>query len=345
VLLIHEARDTRSPLYYRAALAASAEAAFAVDAVSVEQSGGQQPSRYAFVVLADVMSVPETLEREIVKYIRAGGSLLVAAGPITARKQTVPVAGIKVIEAKYYTRSGQRFLAAGEMDPLHASLRRAARWEGVKFYYAVNMDAGDGRVVARLTDRTPLLIDRKMGEGRVLVFTSGLDNLTNDFPLHPIFVPFVEQTARYLSGIEQRGGTRQVASFLELRSAQERGVGVEVIGPDGNRAMTLKEASAAAAFKLDREGYYEVRRANGRHEMVAAVSDRRESNLEVLPAETLALWRGDAPTQGEEKTAQTAAEKRPYPLWWFVMLAMAAVALAESVLASRYLSIGTGQGA
>ena len=33
----------------------------------------------------------------------------------------------------------------------------------------------------------------------MLLFTSGLDNLTNDLPLHPVFVAFVDRTARYLS--------------------------------------------------------------------------------------------------------------------------------------------------
>ena len=37
-----------------------------------------------------------------------------------------------------------------------------------------------------------------MGEGRVLVFASTFDNISNDFPLHASFVPFVEQTAQYL---------------------------------------------------------------------------------------------------------------------------------------------------
>ena len=37
------------------------------------------------------------------------------------------------------------------------------------------------------------------GEGRVLVLTSPLDNLGNNLPLHPAFIPLVERTAQYLS--------------------------------------------------------------------------------------------------------------------------------------------------
>ena len=43
-------------------------------------------------------------------------------------------------------------------------------------------------------------MEKQIGEGHVLLFASGLDNLTNDLPLHPAFVAFVDQTARYLPG-------------------------------------------------------------------------------------------------------------------------------------------------
>ena len=42
-----------------------------------------------------------------------------------------------------------------------------------------------------------------IGGGHVLLLTSGLENLTNDLPLHPVFVAFVDKAARYLSGSER----------------------------------------------------------------------------------------------------------------------------------------------
>jgi hypothetical protein len=65
----------------------------------------------------------------------------------------------------------------------------------VKFYHVVRVDPGASTVSARLADGTPLLMEKKLGEGRVMVFASTLDNISNDFPLHPSFVPFIEQLA------------------------------------------------------------------------------------------------------------------------------------------------------
>jgi hypothetical protein len=184
-----------------------------------------------------------------------------------------------------------------------------------------------------------IYLEKKIGEGEVLLFTSGLDNLTNDFPLHPIFVPFVEQTALYLSGIQRRNGARVVDSFLELRSSKEQSVGVEVIDPEGKRPLSLKESTSAQSYQLTRAGFYELQLANGRHDLVGVNPDRRESNLEVIPDGVLALWRGNSGNGSQQAAAGASGEQRtqPYRFWWYIMLLVFAAAIAESLLADRYL--------
>jgi hypothetical protein len=214
----------------------------------------------------------------------------------------------------------------------------------VKFYYAVDVDPADARVVARLTDHIPLLLDKKIGEGRVLLLTSGLDNLTNDFPLQPTFVAFVEQTARYLSGAERPPSAHTVDSFFDLRTARDpepgQKLGVEVVDPDGHRPLSLTEASTTQSVRLSKAGFYQVRLANGREDVVGVNPDRRESNLDVVPDEVMALWRSNKKSSGP--TVQTAEntppEDEPVSLWWYIMLFALAAALAESWLSGRYLA-------
>jgi hypothetical protein len=230
-------------------------------------------------------------------------------------------------------------LNVADVDPSHPSVEKADRWSGVKFYFAVRVDPGGARVIAHLTDGTPLLLEKKIGEGNVLLFASGLDNLTNDFPLHPVFVPFVEQTALYLSGIQRRSGARMVDSFLELRSSKEQSIGVEVIDPQGHRPLSLKDSSSAQTYQLASAGFYELKLANGRHDVIGVNPDRRESNLEVIPDDVLALWRGNSGTGTTQAAAGGGAEERkqPFRIWWYIMLLVFAAAIAESLLADRYL--------
>jgi len=342
VLFVHDASDTRSPVYFGSALAAAAESAFAVDSVSTERAANTQLGPYALVVLSDVSSLPSSFENDLLRYVRGGGGVLIAAGTSSARRSRIPVFGDNILASHYYSREAERFVAVGETDASSPPAGKAVQWAGVRFYYATAVDAANSRVVARLTDQTPLLLDKKIGEGRVMLLASGLDNLTNDFPLHPIFVPFVEQTARYLSGTERRGGSRPVDSFLDLRTAKEQAVSVEVIDPTGHRPLSLKEATSASSYQLTQAGFYELHLANGRQDVVGVNADRRESDLAVIPDDVLSLWTGkpkEAPPASAVGQEPARQQLKPRSLWWYAMLLVLAAAVAESLLASRYLGV------
>ena len=341
VLFVYESDDTRSPLYFRAALASAAESAFNLEAVTVDRVANAQPAGHDFVVLSDVASLPASFESALTTYVKGGGSVLIAAGTSAARHPHIPVFDDTITSSLYYSREGSRFQTVGETDPSYPSVEKANRLAGVKFYFAVRVAGTNARVAARLTDQTPLLLEKKIGEGRVLLFASGLDNLTNDFPLHPVFIPFIDQTARYLSGMEARVGSRIVDSFLELRTAKEQSVGVEVVDPDGKRPLSLKEASTAQSFQLTRAGFYQLRLANGREDLVGVNADRRESDLDVIPKDVLALWTGNTENETQEAAAGTVTEdqKKPYSLWWYAILLLLVATVAESLLSSQYLTM------
>jgi hypothetical protein len=192
-----------------------------------------------------------------------------------------------------------------------------------------------------LTNQAPLLLEKQIGEGRVLVFTSTFDNVANDLPLHASFVPFVEETARYLGGQQDRSTNVAVDSYIELRSAKERGAAIDVIEPDGSHPLSLKDATTAQTFQVTREGFYSINRANGRQEMVAVHADRRESDLTLIPQETLELWKntGRGPDTPSGDPADAQAQARPWSLWRYALLLVLITAIIESVLASRYLSV------
>ncbi len=57
----------------------------------MEQAGNQSLSKYAFVVLSDVGTMPAGLENSLRAYVDGGGSLLIALGPLSAALTRVPV--------------------------------------------------------------------------------------------------------------------------------------------------------------------------------------------------------------------------------------------------------------
>jgi hypothetical protein len=180
-----------------------------------------------------------------------------------------------------------------------------------------------------------------LGEGHVLLITSGFDGVTNDLPLQPVFVAFVDKAAKYLSGSEALSGTKIVDSFVQLRSSpatSDNVATVEVTDPEGGRPLSLNEARTAQTFRLARAGFYQIRFANGRDAVVGVNPDRRESDLTPITPEMRNLWTGsNADPASVPKTATAEIRYQPLSLWWYFMLLALAVAFAEAFFSTRYL--------
>jgi Aerotolerance regulator N-terminal/von Willebrand factor type A domain len=346
VLFVHAAGETRSALYFGSALESAAPGAFVLQSVPAEQSSDLDPSKFAFVVLSDTVMLPSIFEHTLAQHVARGGNVLIALGISAARHPRIPVWDADVKDVRDYARAG-RPATVGQVDFGYPALEQAqpgrdnGGWAEVKVSYAAVLDAGQARVAARLNDGTPLLLDKQLGEGHVLLLASGLENLTNDLPLHPVFVAFVDRTARYLSGSERLSGSRLVDSYVQLRTAQPLGAvaSVEVIDPDGRRPLSLSEARSVQSIRLARAGFYQIRFANGRDAVIGVNPDRRESDLLPLAQDVQQLWSGSSAGAASQTvaTASTTVKYRPISLWWYVMLLALLVALAETVLSSGYL--------
>ena len=337
-LFVHEADENRDLLYFRAALESSGQSAFAIDPASVDQTANLAPSKYAFIVLSDVGALSPGFENQLREYVRGGGSVLIALGRRNIDRAKVPVSDSRIEAARYAGREGERFQTATSLDPSHPSILKDNRWDDVKFYQAIRVVPGNAHVAARLSDGTPLLIDQQIGEGHVLVFASTLDNIANDFPTHASFVPFIEQTARYLGKLTEGPPSVPVGSFAELRDSREKGAAVDVVDPKGERALSLAESTKAQNIQFTMAGFYEIRRPNAPRELVAVNADRHESDLTPADSGKLSLWQNTA--EGSATAAgSTEGQQKPFSIWWYVMMAVLVLAVAESLLGNRYLSV------
>lgn len=340
-LFVFQPSDMRSALYFDDAVGAAAQAAVVLDKITVDKVANVDPSTYAFVVISDVASLPAAFNNRMLDYAHRGGNVLLAVGTAAAQQREVPVFGGRILSSRLYSRDAERFVGVGQTDSAYPAAGSPEEWEGVKFFYAASLEERAARVAVRLQDGTPLVLEKPVGEGHVMVFASGFDNLTNDLPLHPVFVAFVERTLRYLSGGDARSGPHLVDDIVALRSSREQGVGVEVVDPSGRRPLSLQEAASAQSYPLTGVGFYEVHLANGRHDLIAVNSDRRESDLTPIPQEVLALWRGSGTPVSAGAVAGSPSQSMAVPrsLWWYAMLCVLAAALAESVIGGRYLGM------
>ncbi|MGI8961250.1 MAG: BatA domain-containing protein [Bryobacteraceae bacterium] len=330
ILFLYERGRAREAFYYKAAIESATDTGLKVRAAPVEQSSGENFSKCAFLVLGDIGELEPMLEGKLSEYVRKGGSVLISLGPNTQRAGRVPLAGDRI------TRTDQT-QGASFLDNQNPALLGVGRLENVQFsrtpQISINLRA---QVIAKFADGSPLIVEEHLGEGRVLTFASTLDNAMNDFCLHPSFLPFVVQTGRYLAGAEDLTVNVVTGTPVQLRHARNQG-SADVIGPDGKHGLSLAEAAKAVSFDLEREGFYEVQRADGRRMLMAAHADRRESDLTRVPDETLALWRNTGNKEAEDRAGTMARQTYPWSLWRYALFSVLVMAVVESVFASRYL--------
>ena len=94
-------------------------------------------------------------------------------------------------------------------QPFGASLATLAL---VRFQRVTHISGAGCQAVARFTTGETALLDCPAGAGRALILASDLDHRWNDFPVHPSFVPFLNEAVRYLAGRRALRGEYLVGS-------------------------------------------------------------------------------------------------------------------------------------
>ena len=344
-LLVHGDTDSASPLYFRTALESSSEPAFNLESLPSNQVSNVNVPKYAFVILSDPGPLPDRFENALEKYVQAGGSVLITLGKNATPGRHVPVADLQFMGLRTVVPQRESTMTVASVDASYPAFARAQNWGGVEFFQAAKLQlpqsAPDIRVAATLSDGTPLFIDKQIGSGHVLIFTSAIDNIASNLPVEPVWLPFLDQTTHEMGGIGTGPGTYKVGSYVELRTVREKGVPVEIVGPGDKRLLSLTESTKAQTFQFPSQGFFDIRRANGREELAAVNADRRESDFALIPPETLQLWKntGIASTSGQSSGSAASNQRDDKAeLWWWVLAMLAVLAVAESVLGNRQMS-------
>jgi Aerotolerance regulator N-terminal len=293
--------------------------------------------RSSWAVADDLGAISPALATALTDYVTKGGSLLAAAGARSLNLETLPVTGHRIVKAEGSAREGQPF-TVGRIDSGHPLLAATDGWRGISITRFLPLDVQTGdRVLIALEDGRPLLIERPLGEGRILLLATSLDNTWNDLPVHPVFVSFVAETARYLSG-EQTLSRQQIAGS-SLPLSVTGGASGQVVDPEGRTVLSLADTRRAQDVRLRQTGFYQVY-TPGKETLVAVNADPRESDLEPMTAEQINRWQQAAIVAPQQAVADAAAQVAPPPLelWRYLLILLVLVVLVESLLGNRYLT-------
>jgi hypothetical protein len=303
--------------------------------------------RKTAVVLLNDVPVSTSFARRLARYVEQGGGLLVAAGPRAAWPADVDVLPASIGNPVDRSRGDAARVGSIEyghpvFEPFRAP--RSGDFASARFYgYRAVTAAKDAQVLARFDGGSPAVVERRVGNGRVLLWASTLDTTWSDVPIRPIFLPFIHRAMRHLAAYKESQPWLTVGDVLDpsattsVKATSAQGM---ILTPSGQRRPIEEEGSDV--MQLDEAGFYELRRGGAQSDTVVVASnvDPAEADLTPLDPKEItaaALPQGGSVQGGPGGRVQMTpeAQEKNQRLWWYLLVAGIVLLGADTVLSNR----------
>jgi len=350
------ARD--SSLFLQRALAIGTAPAFQVDLRQADNVSSADLDKHRVVILNDAAALSSG--EAIKHYVAQGGGLLVVLGEHavwgTDSNGILPGVPGNVVD-----RAG-RGGSLAELDFSHPILElfkapRSGDLTTGRFfrYRAITMKEPSAaekaagqvpseRVIARFDDGAVAMAERKIGSGKVAVWSSTLDNYWNDLALKPVYLPFIHQVVRYLATYEEPPNWFTVGQVVDpahqLQTSGfglQTGTGAMILTPAGRR---IEQTGTPTPVLLDQTGFYEI---HGRNQQgvvtIASNPDTVESDLSTIDAQELraavAGGAGSNTAIADDTIVTPEDQERRQNFWWYLLMAGIALLGLETFISNR----------
>ncbi|MBM4018096.1 MAG: VWA domain-containing protein [Planctomycetes bacterium] len=332
----------------------------AVEAVPWVELPSKNPDTYDVVILANLPDIRQAQVDELFGFVQEGGGLAVFLGdkvnPVLLNPRMrqgdaalLPGEVGEAAAAPGDAPEGAPLAAADAQHPLARALEvlpPALMAEArVQRYFKVALGT-QGRAVLKVAGAdTPLLAEKSIGRGKVLLFASTADRAWTNLPTHPAFPVLLQEIVTYLTTRSHERPwvvgeplvvalpTRSTVTSVVFRGPGGAETAVQVLQRDGRRV--------AAYEHTDQPGFYEMAQPGGPPAAAAVNVDARESDVRTLVGESLAAALSGLPVQilGPDVLNKAGAIRETRvgrELWRILMLAAIAVLALEGFLAWRF---------
>src|SRR6267378_4163873 len=268
LVIVDSGDRSASSLFLSKALAIGSTPAFQVDETTPARMTPAAFDKRAVVVLNDTMFPPAGGGGALKRFVERGGGLLVVAGDHTMW----PQGDADLLPGRLgatVDRTSGRSGSLGYLDYSHPVFEvfkapRSGDFSAAHvFRYRALQTLPTDRILARFDDGAIAAAERKVGAGRVIVWTSTLDDSWTDIGVKPIFLPLVHQLVRYLAHYEPATSWFTVGQVLDLaaraKDHADRSDRI-VVTPSGERISQSNGGEGSEGLlELNEQGVYEVR--------------------------------------------------------------------------------------
>ena len=265
--------------------------------------------------------------------LAASATLMLAAGCGGSNEASTPVKTTEVTMAKNFTIAAEYYWGKVEngagngqtVDPwgfyIMPSYKLSPAWELVARYgyvdsdgrginlsdaqvwlwYRMREEASAARaaetgltVIAKLDSGDPFLVEKKLGEGRVIQSAIPCDADWSNLPMRPFYLPLMQQVVTYLaSKVHPPRNVEVGKALIAFLPAADAGKKAVMTDPDGRvheLAIAARGARAAVEFgRTQRPGLYVLDAPGSNRIHFVVNTDRKESDLRRLSDEQLDL--------------------------------------------------------
>jgi hypothetical protein len=302
VLVVGGGAEASGFFLTQALQAAGGDGAFQVQAVSGASLGrmdAQEFSGNGAVVLLSTRSLDRRARELLTSFVRGGGGLLVAASTQVEPAVLGTIMGWSDFSAVEQSADPAALAATDLRHPIFQPFGAlAANLGQVRFTRAWRVRGEGWEALARFSDGTPALLERRQEQGRVLLFASDVDRRWNDFPLNPAFVPFALEAVRHVAGSSEARRDYLVGQ-----------------APPGSKPVP---------------GIYA--RESDRQRIAVNVDLRESATARATPQEFTAMLRPGDPRSGKPIERRAQQIERRQNLWQYGLMLMLGALIAESVV-------------
>lgn len=310
--------------------------------------------KWPVVVLANIASLSDAQAREVEQYVYSGGGLILTVGNLVQSgeyNRQLFREGSGILPAKLgdsMTTSATTTMGLLGIDISHPIFRflrgRPDPVPNITIgrHMPIDWMCSDTRQLMTLTTGEALLLERPVGRGKVLLFTSTIDSDWNTLPVSGLYLPMMQSMVRYLSAsrlpqLNVRQGEPIVLNVEDL--AEEKRPTIR--RPDGkSEEMELQTSAITSELRYantQRTGRYTLKLKVGQGDRRFTFVVQRppeEGDLTSFTPAQMEQWRHilgfdvlDA--QGEQLASAVGQGRQGRELWQPLLLAAIALCCME----------------
>ena len=321
--------------------------------VTASQLPAERFEDYDCILLANLTRFPEGVAPRLISFLNNGGGVIIFLG--------------SEVDLRYYNEALLSRINLGAFGETMGSLARADNFiklgkidfshplfDGVfepgdgdpkvdspRFRFAVQLRLAEGTVpIMNYANSYPFLVERHVGSGRLLLFTTSADEKWSDFSFKGLFAPLVHRSVTYVAqrldhlqkptvvGDELVTNLRQQADELVVESpgAEYLKVPVEVVG----------QSYQVRVRDTDEPGFYQLREGNRLVHVWPVNFNAAEMSVEPADEQTLAAASGASSLVTLSATGELRAEieaaRYGSELWRLFLIAALLAMIVEMLL-------------